>query len=316
MLHPVQRVALLGALTVGLLTQTASSACAHPAGPGAPYTVTAEDEWGNTLPAFHQSGQTYLLGTYGRRYNLRVHNHSGARVEAVATVDGRDVISGREGDFVNERGYLIEPYDSVLIEGFRTSLTEVAAFRFSSRADSYSARMGTPQNVGVIGVAIFPERPMPAPREPMYLPPRAAPESYWRGQPARSSGAAKSGGASGLGTAAAPAAPPTAMEDSSSEANEAYGDGASDGDDYAHYDRRASRNNLGTEYGEAHSSQVREVSFRRANARRPAQVIVLRYDDEEGLLARGLHVHEPAVVSRAPAGPNPFPHNRFAPPPP
>ena len=38
------------------------------------------------------------------------------------------------------------------------SLDEIAAFRFSSLSDSYSARLGTPGNVGVIGLAAFTEK--------------------------------------------------------------------------------------------------------------------------------------------------------------
>ena len=44
--------------------------------------------------------------------------------EAVATVDGLDVISGRTGSFEN-RGYVLLPWSSVEIDGFRQSRDEV-----------------------------------------------------------------------------------------------------------------------------------------------------------------------------------------------
>jgi hypothetical protein len=302
-----RRFLLFLSLALGLSVHATSSACAHPVGPQVPYSVTAEDEWGNELRAFHKADETFLLGSYGRRYNLRVRNQTGRRVEAVVTVDGRDVVSGRIGDFKRERGYLIDPYSDVLVEGFRTSLEDVAAFRFAAPEESYSSRMGTPQNVGVIGVAIFPERVVPVHRRPMplYDRPHAPPSpmddmgsSYG---PARKSAA--SGRAAGVGTMSADAPSASAAESS--------------GTGYAtHAEAQRSKGNLGTEYGESHASHVREVEFRRASATQPSQVIVLRYDDEEGLLARGFRLHEPPVVSYAPREPNPFPHSRFAPPPP
>jgi hypothetical protein len=46
----------------------------------------------------------------------------------------------------------------VEIEGWRKSLQDVATFYFTSLGDSYAARTGRPDNVGVIGVALFHER--------------------------------------------------------------------------------------------------------------------------------------------------------------
>ena len=186
-----------------------------------PYSVSVEDEQGQGLPTFRHEGRTYLLGEPGLRYNIRVRNPTGSRVEAVVTVDGRDVVSGREGDYVNERGYIIAAYGSVLIEGFRKSLEEVAAFRFTSPDDSYSARRGTPENVGVIGVAFFPERPRPPPpvrQRPVIVPRYPTPAPY-RPYDYSSEGARGDSGSSASqsapmpersksGTASAPAAAP------------------------------------------------------------------------------------------------------------
>ncbi|HEV8244545.1 MAG TPA: hypothetical protein VGP93_02125, partial [Polyangiaceae bacterium] len=121
-------------------------------------TVSLEDEGGQALRTFARDGKTFVLGEFGQRYNIRIRNPLSFRVEVVASVDGRDVVSGKRADFVQNRGYLIGPGDSVVIEGFRTSLDEVASFRFTDPSDSYSSRMGTPQNVGIIGVAFFGER--------------------------------------------------------------------------------------------------------------------------------------------------------------
>ena len=52
----------------------------------------------------------------------------------------------------------IRPHDVLVIDGFRTSDANVAAFRFGRVADSYAAQSSGDRNVGVVGMAIFSER--------------------------------------------------------------------------------------------------------------------------------------------------------------
>ncbi len=128
-----------------------------------PYSVEIVDETGNLLPTFEHAGQTYVLGALGQRYLLRVRNRSGQRIEVVASVDGRDVIDGSPSSW-SKRGYLVGPYEDVNIDGYRLNQQSVAAFRFSSVPRSYASQMGDARDVGVIGVAVFAERP------PIYYP--------------------------------------------------------------------------------------------------------------------------------------------------
>ncbi len=137
-------------------------AARHPHRPWRPTVATSvsvavEDAGGRPLRTFAHQGRTFVLGERGDRYAINVRNDSSERVEVVVSVDGRDAVSGKVADF-EERGYVVAPHGSVTIDGFRTSLDEVAAFRFASPGASYSARMGTPENVGVIGVAVFAEK--------------------------------------------------------------------------------------------------------------------------------------------------------------
>ena len=55
---------------------------------------------------------------------------------------------------------MIDPDGQVEIDGWRKSLDEVAAFYFTALPDSYAARTGRPENVGVIGIALFSEQPV------------------------------------------------------------------------------------------------------------------------------------------------------------
>lgn len=278
-----------------------------------PYSFSVEDENGNSLPTFVKDGRTFLLGEPGLRYNVRVRNPTGQRVEAVLSVDGRDAMSGQPGDYVHERGYVIAAYGSLLVEGFRTSLDEVAAFRFTSPEDSYSARRGTPQNVGVIGVAFFPERvqPQPVMRRPS---PRPAPlpydyYGYNRDRDSASDGRSAGAAPKRSAPSSAPSAPSFESEgraDRSRREAKGHSDLAPSG----------SVNNLGTQFGEARESVVTSVAFERAIPTHPALVATLRYDDADGLTARGIDLSPYRYSRQVDDEPQAFPVSRFAQPPP
>ncbi|MBI5534682.1 MAG: hypothetical protein HY898_18295 [Deltaproteobacteria bacterium] len=125
---------------------------------GGMISVSLRDDNGRPYPSFYAGGRTYAIGEPGARYVIHVQNNSGFRFECVASVDGLDVIDGETASY-SKRGYVIAPYSSLEIEGFRRSDEAVAAFRFSSVRGSYSARSGQgDRNVGVIGIALFQER--------------------------------------------------------------------------------------------------------------------------------------------------------------
>ena len=120
-------------------------------------SVALVDEAGRTLPGLAANGRTLIVGADGERYKIVVRNATTARFEVVASVDGLDVIDGKPAD-PNRRGYIVDPHDELVIDGFRQSDSNVAAFRFGRVADSYAARTSGDRNVGVVGLAIFSER--------------------------------------------------------------------------------------------------------------------------------------------------------------
>jgi hypothetical protein len=121
-------------------------------------SISLRDESGRSFQGFYAGGRSYVIGEPGARYVIMLQNNSGYRFEAVATVDGLDVIDGQPGAF-EKRGYILDPHATLEIDGFRRSDETVAAFRFSSVRGSYSAQSGQgDRNVGVIGLALFQER--------------------------------------------------------------------------------------------------------------------------------------------------------------
>src|SRR5690606_17943060 len=120
-------------------------------------TVRLLDDSGQPLPRLQVASRDYVVGEHGQRYVIEVRNRTSERLEVVATVDGLDVVDGETGSF-EKRGYVIHPFATLTIDGFRRSMDTVAAFRFGSVSNSYAAMKGKARNVGVVGVAFFHER--------------------------------------------------------------------------------------------------------------------------------------------------------------
>jgi hypothetical protein len=276
---------------------------------------------GSPAPTFWHDGENYVMGHTGERYMIRVSNHTGRRIEAVVTVDGRDAIDGKAGDFQHKRGYLVPAWGQVDIDGWRLSQSQAAAFRFSSVADSYAARTGNAREVGVIGLAVFPERGY-HPR-PVYVPPPCCVDGYSTDDELsyRDAPAAGKRAEAAPAPAAAPAA--TRSDDLAGSKNESYGSGSAKGKASASADyapARRQRPGLGTEFGEAVASHIQEVEFVRANSATPSVILGVRYNDHDGLLAMGVNVDGvypwPADTElRRTADPFPVSPRRYAAPP-
>ncbi|MBS0309068.1 MAG: hypothetical protein JSS58_08870 [Proteobacteria bacterium] len=144
-------------------------------------------ETGEQLRVYEHRGNYYVAGTPGNRYAVVVRNNAGSRAMTVVSVDGVNVITG-ETAAPGQSGYVLGAYGATEINGWRKSMEEVAAFVFDKERKSYAARTGRPENIGVIGVAVFREKLqqpiMPAPRQRLYEQdnaPAAAAESAVRG---------------------------------------------------------------------------------------------------------------------------------------
>lgn len=205
---------------------------------------------GHWLPEYVHRGRIYVPGTPGHRYAVRLTNQTGERVLVVLSVDGVNAVTG-ETAAPSQAGYVLSPWQTTEISGWRKSLDDVAQFHFTDLPDSYAARTGRPDNVGVIGIAVFRERAYPVPY-PMPAPPPVA-------------------DAAGNQAGAKAAAPAAARE---SAADSAYGG-------------IARQQRIGTGHGAREWSPVGRTDFVRAS-RHPAQVTQLRYDDHGSLAALGV----------------------------
>lgn len=239
------------------------------AGPLVDVAVVDRDN-GQWLPQYPHRGDTWVAGEPGHRYAVRLTNTTGERVLVVLSVDGVNAVTGETAD-PRQGGYVLDPWESTEITGWRKSLDDVAQFVFTESSDSYAARTGRPRNVGVIGVAAFrerrPMRVMPAPHPPYA---EARRES-------------------------SPTAPASASADTAAAETRS---------------RRAAGNastqaqRIGTGHGQREWSPMGTTSFVRATTT-PAQLEQIRYDEPRRLIALGIlpgHRHHPHAPQAFPSG--------------
>lgn len=112
---------------------------------------------GQLLQEYRHNSDLFVIGEPRQRYSLRLHNNTSERVLAVVSIDGVNIISGQTAG-TWQRGYVLNPYATIDVDGWRKSLNNVARFYFTSVGDSYAARTGRVDNVGVIGLAVFREK--------------------------------------------------------------------------------------------------------------------------------------------------------------
>ena len=327
---------LAAAVALAVTCAVAPSA-AHAIGTLADINVV-DRSTGQVLPVYTYQGRHYVAGRPGARYAVRVYNQAGGRVMAVMSVDGVNVVSGDSASW-EQNGYVFSPWQRHDVAGWRKSQAQVAAFEFTALPNSYAARTGRPENVGVIGVALFRERAVPVPPvPPVQIPvPSPAPRPYdgagssgntgsaggWgrdsaaRGD-ARSESAGRSAESAGPASAdasphQAPAAEPAARKslggsNDSMVADSAGGNaGSAAGNSSASGARALSRpapqtdSKLGTGHGARENAWVNYTEFERARST-PDEIITIYYDSRTNLVAQGV-IPAPRV---APA-PQPFP---------
>ncbi len=207
---------------------------------------------GEALPLYRHHGRRYVEGQPGNEYAIRIRNCSGQRLLAVLSVDGVNAVTGDTAS-PEQSGYVIEPGGYVTVHGWRKDLTRTAAFYFSDPGDSYAARTGRPHDLGVIGVALFRERPVE--------------RQGWLSRDDRRQ-----------------AASPSREKAESDAAGKAVDSRAEATNAAAPATRQPS---LGTGHGRGEYSPVEQVAFERASAR-PDEVVSIRYERRESLVAMGV----------------------------
>ena len=117
---------------------------------------------GKRLQVHRHQGRAYVVGKPGNEYQVSLRNRAGDDVLAIVSVDGVNVITGQSAS-PQQSGYVLAPRGGMEVLGWRKSMAETAAFYFTPLPNSYAARTGRPDDVGVIGVALFRKKVTPPP---------------------------------------------------------------------------------------------------------------------------------------------------------
>ncbi|ADU37293.1 hypothetical protein [Variovorax paradoxus] len=283
-------VLALTALTTGL-----AAAAESPARPFAPPSSSSrigsimqiaivDRTTGAELPIYRHRGEYWVAGRPGARYAIRARNAMGERIMAVMSVDGVNVVSGETAG-IGQTGYVFGARENSDITGWRKSDSQIAAFEFASAGNSYASRTGRPDDVGVIGVALFREN-VPVPPPPPIAPYPSRDEYSSRDRELRSESSA-------LGDAKAKSAPAEAAASGDAPAGSMAR-------------RQAPAPSLGTAHGRRETSYVGKTNFERAQST-PDEVVRIRYDSRDNLIAAGVIPVPPTPRWPRPAGPSPFP---------
>lgn len=257
----MSRLSILSAVVVATLASQA-----HAVGTLADVSIYDRNE-GRELPVYYKNGKYYVAGKPGNEYQITLRNQSSRDVLGVVSVDGVNVVSG-ETAAPYQSGYMLTPWQQTDIKGWRKSTDKVARFYFTELPDSYAARTDRPDDVGVIGIAIF--------RSKQYDPPSDEYNYRPYDKGAREDGRRYS------------------LPESKAQAQGAPGYEAN---------RRQPDDRLGTGHGEIERSKVRQVEFERESSR-PNEVITIYYDSYRNLVAAGIIPKERYVRRHEP---RPFP---------
>lgn len=265
-----RKIASMLALTAALLPGLAAAQRVE---------VRLEDRTlGRTIPLHRFEGRLYAAGEPGHRYAIRLTNRTGERVLAVVSVDGVNVVTGQTAD-PQQSGYVLGPWQSTTINGWRKNMSEIAAFNFAPLPESYAARTGRPGDVGVIGVAVFEEQRWYRPYDDEIALGKREGTPYPQSQPAPAEPYA---GASA----------PSARDQASAEAASPLPE-------------RQRGEKLGTGHGEREWSYARHTEFQRSTSQ-PVEVNAIWYDSRRNLALAGILPHPPRWYA-GPRDARPFP---------
>lgn len=114
---------------------------------------------GKAVPFYLRAdGTPFVEGIPGKSYEIHTENLTSGRIEILASVDGRNTLKQEEADWHNSTGMIVNGYQTWKNKGWRLDDEHVAEFTFSDPEGAVASKAGAPQNIGVIGFAIFKEK--------------------------------------------------------------------------------------------------------------------------------------------------------------
>lgn len=119
---------------------------------------------GRPLTEYNARGKTYIEALHGKEYSIRLINRSGGRVAVALAVDGLNSINAQKTTLQQAAKWLLEPYQTIVIDGWQTGSDTARKFFFTTERNSYGAWLGKTEDLGVISAAFFFEKRRPKPQ--------------------------------------------------------------------------------------------------------------------------------------------------------
>src|SRR2546421_8583625 len=113
---------------------------------------------GRPVPEYAARGRQYVEALENAEYELRIHNPLGTRVAVALSVDGLNTIDARHTSAWDAHKWVIEPYGTIDVRGWQMSSENARQFYFTTERDSYGAKIGQTENLGLISAVFFRER--------------------------------------------------------------------------------------------------------------------------------------------------------------
>lgn len=113
---------------------------------------------GHAAAEYSARGRRYIEALQNAEYELRIHNATGSRVAVALSVDGMNTIDARHTSAWDAHKWVIEPYGTINVRGWQMSSQNARRFYFTTERDSYGAKIGQTENLGLIAAVFYRER--------------------------------------------------------------------------------------------------------------------------------------------------------------
>ncbi len=252
---------------------------------------------GGTAPLYlspRGDARRYFEAFAGRNYAVVLRNTTGERLGVLISVDGLNAVSGQRSHLSpDEQMYVLGPWETTTIRGWRTSLDDIQRFVFVDEQRSYAERTGQANaDMGWIRVLAFREqRAWWTPKPRLIYEDRGHAEVL--GGSDRARGGAEPQACPPPAAAPAPGAAlgemllPQARGEQKAQRKSAA-DGLARNDEGGSFP--------GTGWGEHRSDPVQRVEF--TAERHPTDALNFRYEYASGLQALGIRRHRDRLHER------------------
>jgi hypothetical protein len=154
---------------------------------------------GSPLEVLYGRGRRYVEAQEGAEYEVLLRNPLPVRVAVALSVDGLNSIDARRSASWEASKWVVEPYQTIRINGWQMSSRRARRFYFTTERDSYASKLGRAADLGVITAVFYREsnpRPYtvaPPPYDEDRVEPRSRSEAPREGEESRQADKAKGG---------------------------------------------------------------------------------------------------------------------------